>query len=102
MASSIEFVIGDSPYCIVVQGSSVSIQRKFVGADGEVLKDVSGEARKNLKFFLSIDQWMKVFELEDVVVREAQELRTILESESGRDQLSAENGVDSIQREVSK
>lgn len=100
MASSIEFVIAESAFCVVVKGTSVSLQKKFVGADGEVLKDSTGVPRKNLKFFLSIDQCMKLFSLEDCVVREAEELRKILDSESGKAQLAT--GVECIQREVSK
>ena len=100
MASSIEFAIAESAFCVVVCGSSVSLQKKFLGADGEVLKDSVGQPRKNLKFFLSIDQWMRLFELEDAVVSETEELRKIFQSESGQAQLNG-GGVDSIQREVS-
>ena len=43
MASSTEFAIGDWAFYIIVQKSSVSLQQKFLGGDGEVLKDENGE-----------------------------------------------------------
>ena len=62
-----------------------------MGADGEVLKASAG---------VPIDQCLKLFGLEDSVIREAKELQKILESESGKAQLAV--GVECIQREVSK
>lgn len=96
---AVEFNIGDSSFCVIVDGSSVSLQRKSVGADGQVLRNERGEPKRNLKFFLSIPQWMELFNLEQQVVREAEEMNKILSSDDAAKALGP--GVHSFQREVS-
>lgn len=96
---ALEFAIGDSAFCVVVDGTSVSLQRKCVGADGQILKNERGEAKRNLKFFLSIPQWMELFSLEQQVVREAEEMGKILSSDDATRKMGP--GVKSFQREVS-
>ena len=83
----------------MVDGSLVSLQHKCVSPDGQILKNEKGEPTVNIKFFLSISQWMQLFNLEEQIVKEAEEKNKILSFYGTAKKMGT--GVQSFQREVS-